>query len=66
MTKQEGAREVVEGVELTDEEYFYLHYHTPYSLTSARMNAFLRGVDDGSKAMKQAVLKAIDKRGRND
>ena len=52
-------REVVEGAKLTDEEYFYLHSAMPYKCISKEMNAYLRGLGDGSKVMKQTILKAI-------
>jgi len=53
--------EVVEGAEVSPEDYFYLHANTPYRLSGrrVRMNAYLRGLDDGSKAMKDAILKAL-------
>ena len=52
-------REVVEGAGLTDEVHFYLHANTPYKLQSKEMDAFLKGVGGGSRAMKHAILKAI-------
>ena len=53
-------REVVEGVELTDEEHFNLHVATPYKLISKEMNAHLRGLSEGCQAIKQAILKELD------
>ncbi len=51
--------EAVDGAGLTPEQQFNLHFDTPYSCKSARMSAFLKGVDGGAQAMKQAILKAI-------
>ncbi len=52
--------EVVDSTELTPEQQFHLHFDTPYSCKSARMGAFLKGADGGSKAMKKAIKKAIE------
>ena len=52
-------REVVEDAGLTGEVHFYLHADTPYKLQSKEMDAFLKGVGGGSRAMKQAILNAL-------
>ena len=57
--ERERIGEVVEDAGLTDEVHFYLHADTPYKLQSKEMDAFLKGVGGGSRAMKQAILNVL-------
>ena len=50
---------------LTDEQTFNLHLNTPYKMSGDRkeLDAYCRGVDEGSKAQLDHIFKMLAERG---